>query len=369
MHASTGFLAAAAFIPAVFAHYNFEALIVNGNITDPYEYVRQTNNSNSPITDITSTNMRCNSGGLLASTMAKTSTYTVAPGDNVGFTVDVSISHPGPLSVWMSKAPDGTAANEYDGSGDWFKVYELTYYEINSEGIQWATYPPGSSGIKNFTLDLPTELATGEYLMRAEHVALHAAEEFEGAQYYIGCAQLSVTGSGSGTPSPTSKIPGQYTGHEPGLIIDIYYPIPTNYTAPGISTWPEACVSHWANLEGQTYYGLCYNSTAAENITSTESGSSSSSASSSSAASSSVVASSSTAATSSAVAASSSVAATSAVPSSVATSSAAATSSVAAAQTSAASTTASAAAASTSSASKTCKKKRSNKNKILKRSA
>lgn len=71
--------------------------------------------------------------------MAQTSTYTVAPGDNVGFTIDASISHPGPLSVWMSKAPDGTAANEYDGSGDWFKVYELTYYEINSEGIQWAT--------------------------------------------------------------------------------------------------------------------------------------------------------------------------------------------------------------------------------------
>jgi hypothetical protein len=67
MHAPTSFLAAAAFLPAVFAHYNFEALIVNGNITSPYEYVRQTNNSNSPITDITSTNMRCNSGGLCKS--------------------------------------------------------------------------------------------------------------------------------------------------------------------------------------------------------------------------------------------------------------------------------------------------------------
>lgn len=63
MHAFNRILAAAAFLPAAFAHYNFEALIVNGNITDPYEYVRQTNNSNSPITDITSTNLRCNSGG------------------------------------------------------------------------------------------------------------------------------------------------------------------------------------------------------------------------------------------------------------------------------------------------------------------
>lgn len=67
MHAYTSFLAAAAFLPAAFAHYNIEALIVNGNITSPYEYVRKTNNSNSPITDITSTDMRCNSGGLCKS--------------------------------------------------------------------------------------------------------------------------------------------------------------------------------------------------------------------------------------------------------------------------------------------------------------
>ncbi|ROW07487.1 hypothetical protein VPNG_07084 [Cytospora leucostoma] len=368
MHTFNSILAAAAFLPAAFAHYNFEALIVNGNITDPYEYVRQTNNSNSPITDITSTNLRCNSGGDLAATMAKTSTYTVAPGDNVGFTIDVSISHPGPLSIWMSKAPEGTAANQYDGSGDWFKVYELTYYEINSEGIQWATYPPGSSGISNITLDLPTDLPAGDYLLRAEHIALHAAEEFEGAQYYIGCAQLSVTGDGTGSPSPTSSIPGQYTGYEPGLIIDIYYPIPTNYTAPGISTWPTACVSHWPNLEGQKYYGVCYNSTAAENVTSTESGSSSSSSSSSGSSSAAASSATSSAASSSTVAVSSSVA-TSSAASSVAISSAtsAAATSVAAAETTSAA--AATATSSSSSSSKTCNKKRNNKNRVLKRSA
>ncbi|KAH6659884.1 glycosyl hydrolase family 61-domain-containing protein [Truncatella angustata] len=254
---SSTLMAAAALVPTAFAHYNFEALIVNGNVTSAYEYVRQTNNSNSPITDITSTDMICNSGGNLAATMAKTSTYTVAPGDNVGFTINAAISHPGPLSVWMSKAPDGTAANAYDGSGDWFKVYELTYTEINSEGIQWATYPSGSSGIQNFTIDLPTDLPAGDYLMRAEHVALHAAEEFGGAQFYMGCAQLSVTGDGAGSPSPVTSIPGQYTGYEAGLIINIYYPIPTNYTAPGEATWPDACDSHEANLEGQTYLGMC----------------------------------------------------------------------------------------------------------------
>lgn len=143
---------------------------------------------------------------------------------------------------------------------DWFKIYELTTYAITDAGLQWGTYIPGSSGIQNFTIDLPTDLPAGDYLFRAEHIALHAAEEVGGAQFYMGCAQLSVTGSGAGTPSPVTEIPGAYTADEDGLVLNIYYPIPTSYTAPGISTWPEACISHWPNLVDQTYYGACYNS-------------------------------------------------------------------------------------------------------------
>lgn len=143
---------------------------------------------------------------------------------------------------------------------DWFKIYELTTYAITDAGLQWATYIPGTSGIQNFTVDLPTDLPAGDYLFRAEHIAVHAAEEVGGAQFYIGCAQLTVTGSGAGTPSPVASIPGEYTGTEAGLVLDIYYPIPTSYSYAGISTWPDACVSHWPNLVDQTYYGSCYNS-------------------------------------------------------------------------------------------------------------
>ncbi|ORY57008.1 glycosyl hydrolase family 61-domain-containing protein [Pseudomassariella vexata] len=340
MRSTTSLMAVAAMLPFAFAHYNFEALIVNGEVTDAYEYVRQTNNSNSPVTDVTSTDMICNSGGLLSATMAKTKTYTVAPGDNVGFIVDASLSHPGPLSVWMSKAPDGTAANAYDGSGDWFKVYELTYSTINSEGIQWATYPSGTSGLSNFTIDLPSTLPAGDYLMRAEHVALHAASEVGGAQYYMGCAQLSVTGSGAGVPSPTTKIPGLYTGEEDGLVINIYYPIPTSYTAPGIATWPTDCVSHEANLEGQTFQGMCVGDDTA----------------SSDAASSGAV--SSAAPTSTAAASAATSAATSAAPVAVTSAAAVVSAAPSSVVTSAETTATSAAAAATSSAASKCKKRK-----------
>ncbi|KAB2571981.1 putative fungal cellulose binding domain protein [Lasiodiplodia theobromae] len=224
--------AVAAMVPSISAHYCFNKLIVDGAVVDaePYEYVRQNTNANSPVTDVSSNDLRCNVGGLASGSSTKTK--EVAPGAEVGFALDSSIGHPGPLQVYMSKA-DSTAA-EYDGSGDWFKVYEMGPGEITDDGLQWL-----SNGLTNFTFPLPEETPAGEYLLRVEHVGLHGASEVGGAQFYISCAQIKVTGSGAGSPAPTVKIPGVYTGEEPGLKINIYWPIPTNYTMPGPAVWPE----------------------------------------------------------------------------------------------------------------------------------
>ncbi|KAJ4317745.1 hypothetical protein N0V84_007182 [Fusarium piperis] len=257
-------LAVAAALPSVFAHYNFEALIVNGKATEPYEYVRQTTNSNSPIEDVTSKDIVCNAGGLDATIRAKTKTHAVAPGDEVGFTVNSEISHPGPLAVYMSKAPSGTEGSDYLGDGDWFKVYELTTSDINGDGLQWATYV-NNQGINNFTFTLPNELASGTYLLRAEHIGLHSAGSKGGAQFYIGCAQITVEGSGSGTPSDVVKFPGAYDGSEPGILIGLYYPVPTSYTAPGPKVWPSGCEDHTPNFAGQATDGDCTGSDGAGN--------------------------------------------------------------------------------------------------------
>lgn len=251
------FAGVAAFAATAAAHYNFEALIHNDQVSEPYQFVRQTTNSNSPITDVTSEDFICNQGGLDADIMAKTKTQEVAPGDSVGFTINSNIGHPGPLSVYMSKAPEGTNAAAYKGAGDWFKIYELTTSSITAEGLQWATSAGG--GIQNFTFTLPEDLPAGDYLMRGEHIALHSAQQKGGAQFYIGCAQLTVTGSGAGSPSPTVKIPGVYDGTEDGIVINLYYPAPTSYDAAGPVTWPNSCIDHTANYAGQASDGDCNN--------------------------------------------------------------------------------------------------------------
>jgi hypothetical protein len=251
-------LALAAALPTAFAHYNFEALIVNGEVSEPYQYVRKTTNNNSPITDVTSKDIVCNAGGLDKDIRAATKTMKVSPGDEVGFTVATEMGHPGPLSVYLSKAPDGTEASDYLGDGDWFKVYEMTWKKIGAEGVEWANYMNGQSGgIQNFTFTLPKDTPKGTYLMRAEHVGLHGAGEKNGAQFYIGCAQITVDGTGAGKPSPLVKLPGAFKATDPSLLLSIYYPPVTKYDAPGPRTWPNACTDHTPNFAGQASDGDC----------------------------------------------------------------------------------------------------------------
>ncbi|KXN92162.1 putative endo-beta-1,4-glucanase D [Leucoagaricus sp. SymC.cos] len=61
----------------------------------------------------------------------------------------------------------------------------------------------------------------GRYLLRTDQIVLHVASSYGGAQLYISCGQISVTGGGNGTPGPLVAIPGVYTGYEPGILTNI----------------------------------------------------------------------------------------------------------------------------------------------------
>ncbi|KFY71598.1 hypothetical protein V499_08187 [Pseudogymnoascus sp. VKM F-103] len=218
---------AIAFTDVVSAHYRWTSLIVNGAATSPYQYVRQNTNANSPVTSVSSNDIRCNAGGLASG--ASTGTASVAAGATVGFALDQAIFHPGPITVYLSKAPS-TAAS-YDGSGAWFKIAEVGA-TISTSAITWP-----ASDISQYTFKIPSSTPAGEYLLRIEHIALHSASTTDGAQFYISCAQLKISGSGSGSPGPTIKLPGGYSATDPGILIGIYWPIPTSYKIPGPAVW------------------------------------------------------------------------------------------------------------------------------------
>ncbi|KZV75937.1 lytic polysaccharide monooxygenase [Peniophora sp. CONT] len=124
-------------------------------------------------------------------------------------------------------------ATTWAGDGAvWFKLHEVSAVTDDGKSI---TFP--AQNVPSVSFTLPKALPSGNYLLRMEAIALHVASSPGGAQFYISCGQINVTGGGSGSPSPKVAIPGVYTGKEPGILINIYSPIPATYTQPGPAVW------------------------------------------------------------------------------------------------------------------------------------
>ncbi|KAI1406607.1 glycoside hydrolase family 61 protein [Hypoxylon fuscum] len=193
-------------------HYTFPHL----SGTSDWSSVRQTANfqSNGPVTDVNSDAIRCYQN---AAGGAKDTTQVKA-GGQITWTAAPNIYHPGALSAYMAKVPSGQTAASFDGSGKvWFKVYQDM---PTTSGGQY-TWP--SNGKSEISFTVPQCLAEGDYLFRIEHVALHSASAAGGAQFYISCAQIHVSGgSGSAQPSNLVSFPGAYKATDPGLMINIY---------------------------------------------------------------------------------------------------------------------------------------------------
>ncbi|KAI8235838.1 Transcription elongation factor SPT5 [Colletotrichum sp. SAR 10_99] len=217
----------------------FPSVTYNGKTTQDWEVVRKTANyqSNGPVTDVTSQQMTCyqlapgNEGATVLDVTAGSTigvfklAFTIKGKltDNQflkGYNAKASVSHPGPVNFYMAKAPSGSITN-FDGSGKvWFKVY--------NDGPTVT-----SNGKTTLNVQIPRCLADGEYFLRVEHIALHSASSVGGAQLYISCAQLRVSG-GTGTYKPNlMSFPGAYSPNDPGLVVNIYYPVPQNYKTPG----------------------------------------------------------------------------------------------------------------------------------------
>ena len=81
-------------------------------------------------------------------------------------------------------------------------------------------------------------------MTRFDYIWLTAAGNYPGAQFYMECAQFTVTGSGSTVPSNTVSLPGAYSGSDPGIKINLYYPKVTNYIIPGPR--PFTCGAYFA---------------------------------------------------------------------------------------------------------------------------
>ncbi|KAG8688207.1 hypothetical protein FRC11_005868 [Ceratobasidium sp. 423] len=208
------------------AHTIFQELYVNGVSAGHLKGIRHPT-FNGPITDVTSNAVICNGGpNPLVTPFDKTWHHNLNGPEPSNPDDPIGLSHLGPVVVYLAKVPDAT--QESVTGLKWFKIAEDG---LDASG-QWGVNRLINNGGKA-TAVIPKCIPSGHYFLRAEIIALHAAASYPGAQLYMGCAQINVTGGGNASPA-TVSFPGAYSPTDPGITVNIYqYPPLTNYVIPG----------------------------------------------------------------------------------------------------------------------------------------
>jgi hypothetical protein len=209
---------------SVSGHYTLPKVFAGGSGAD-WQYVRKADNwqNNGFVAGISSEQMRC----FQSVHAAAPETLNVTAGSGVTYGFSPNLYHPGPLAFYLARVPDGESISSWKGDGAvWFKIY----HEQPKFGSQ-LTWP--NNGKSSFPVTIPKCIKSGYYLLRAEHLGLHTASTAGGAQFYISCAQIGVTGGGNTEPSAKVAFPGAYKASDPGIQININYPVPTSYKNPG----------------------------------------------------------------------------------------------------------------------------------------
>ncbi|KAJ1300731.1 hypothetical protein OPQ81_002375 [Rhizoctonia solani] len=209
------------------AHTIFQELYVNGVSAGHLTGIRHPS-SNGPVTDVTSNDVICNGGvnplvtpfdkTVINVPAGATITHEWHHGLNGADPNDgddpIATSHLGPVMVYLAKVPDAT--QETMTGLKWFKIAEDG---LDTNG-KWGVNRLLENGGKASAI-IPKCIPSGNYFLRAEIIALHGASTYPGAQLYMGCAQINVTGGGNASPA-TVSFPGAYAGTDPGITVNIY---------------------------------------------------------------------------------------------------------------------------------------------------
>ncbi|KAH6645894.1 glycoside hydrolase family 61 protein [Truncatella angustata] len=226
------------------AHATFQELWVDG--VDLGGQCVRLPKSNSPVTNPASTDFRCNVGGTTGVSgkcaVAPGSVVTVEmhqqPGDRSCANEAIGGAHYGPVNVYLSKVDDASKA---DGSSPFYKIFANSWSPKSGAGSGdddfWGTKDL-SSCCGRMDVPIPADTPAGDYLLRAEVIALHTAASSGGAQFYISCYQITVKGGTSTNAVPAGvSFPGAIKASDPGVLINIHAKLST-YVNPGPAVVP-----------------------------------------------------------------------------------------------------------------------------------
>ncbi|KAJ5314164.1 uncharacterized protein N7443_001048 [Penicillium atrosanguineum] len=148
-------------------------------------------------------------------------------------------SHHGPVITYL--------ANCNGDCSDVTKT-DLKFFKIDAGGLIDDADVPGTwatdkliSNNNSRTITIPSTIESGNYVLRHEIIALHSAENTNGAQNYPQCLNLKVTGGGSDSPTGTLGTE-LYKNTDAGILVNIYQSLST-YDIPGPALYTAGSAS------------------------------------------------------------------------------------------------------------------------------
>ncbi|KAL5116326.1 hypothetical protein ACEQ8H_005784 [Pleosporales sp. CAS-2024a] len=133
-------------------------------------------------------------------------------------------SHIGPIITYV--AP-------YSGDIASVKKTDLKWTKIQANGFEngeWAAVKMIGQN-NTWPVTVPANLKAGKYVFRHEIIALHSANQPNGAQAYPQCLNMEVTGDGTTVPEGVAGT-SLYKADDAGILFDPYKQ-PVQYTIPG----------------------------------------------------------------------------------------------------------------------------------------
>ncbi|KAH7105088.1 glycosyl hydrolase family 61-domain-containing protein [Auriculariales sp. MPI-PUGE-AT-0066] len=197
-----------------------------------------------PLTDPSSEDMKC---GPKAAASAK-AVADVKAGGTVTWgwrSGESNIAWPhrwGPVMLYAYQCPEGTDASACaPPSGAEWLLLDAQGFDSEASAVPDSTGWIQDRFHNNMTVPstIPASLPSGNYLLRHEIIALHKGDVIGGAEYYVSCSQVRVTGGPSGRVKAAGgqlvAIPGVYKESDSGIHVNVFNGNlnSTSYKMPG----------------------------------------------------------------------------------------------------------------------------------------
>lgn len=145
-------------------------------------------------------------------------------------------SHKGPVIDYLANC-NGPCETVDKTTLKWFKIDSVGLLDPSTTDGTWATDTLIANN-NSWLVTIPPKIATGNYVLRHEILALHAANNAGGAQDYPFCVNLAITSSGTDNPA---GVLGEslMSSTDPGVNFNLYAALST-YVIPGPALYSGA---------------------------------------------------------------------------------------------------------------------------------